>query len=160
VLVVASDVDATEIDITFTKFKAKGARRLTFKQFRAALAALAEKRYPALEPRPALQLLIAAHVMRCPPALPYNPQVGVVLHVLHPRRGQCRAAMEARSAALSRAEPLCVSLCVRATHASPPLCVQQPASPDNDAEDSAEAARQVRCLDEWLCVYCVGDKCR
>lgn len=52
----------TDIDLIFTKAKAKGERRLTFSHFLDGLAAIAEKKFPAFEPPDGLRLLISRHL--------------------------------------------------------------------------------------------------
>ena len=54
---------ATEVDLIFVKAKPKFERRLAFEHFLDALAAMAERKYPAMSPQDGLRQLIAAHLV-------------------------------------------------------------------------------------------------
>ena len=56
------EVSRTDVDLIFTKAKAKGERRLTFTHFLDALSAIAEKKYSTYEPADGLRLLIGRHL--------------------------------------------------------------------------------------------------
>jgi hypothetical protein len=55
-------LNRTEIDLIFTKAKAKTDRRLTFSHFLDALSAIAEKKYPKMTPAEGLRRLLAHHL--------------------------------------------------------------------------------------------------
>jgi hypothetical protein len=55
-------VNKTEVDLIFTKAKPKFERRLQFSHFLDALAAIAERKFPAYSPADGLRLLITNHL--------------------------------------------------------------------------------------------------
>lgn len=55
-------VNPIEVDLIFTKAKPKFERRLQFTHFLDALAAIAERKYPAFSPADGLRLLLAHHL--------------------------------------------------------------------------------------------------
>jgi hypothetical protein len=64
-----SRLDHTEVDLIFTKCRAKHKRRLTYRQFLDALSAMAITKYPAEDPVTAFSLLLSHHVFHCAAAV-------------------------------------------------------------------------------------------
>ncbi|KAA0154460.1 hypothetical protein FNF27_07285 [Cafeteria roenbergensis] len=60
-----SRLDRAEVDLIFAKCRSKGQRRLEYRQFLDALAAMAITKYPAEDPVAAFSLLLGHHVFKC-----------------------------------------------------------------------------------------------
>jgi len=59
-------LDRTEVDLIFTKVKAKGTRRITYSQWLDALAAMASIKIPREDPATAFSVLLSRFVFNCP----------------------------------------------------------------------------------------------
>ena len=59
-------LDRTEVDLIFTKVKAKGKRRITYSQWLDALAAMASVKIPHEDPATAFSVLLSRYVFNCP----------------------------------------------------------------------------------------------
>lgn len=62
-------LDRAEVDLIFAKCRSKGQRRLEYRQFLDALAAMAITKYPAEDPVTAFSLLLGHHVFKCAAAV-------------------------------------------------------------------------------------------
>ncbi len=87
-------LDRTEVDLIFTKVKAKGKRRITYSQWLDALAAMASVKIPREDPATAFSVLLSRYVFNCPASQGVGAmaQAGQLdLHAMTAGKGQAAA---------------------------------------------------------------------